>query len=94
MPDEPLIYPGDVMRDEPIQRRSEDDTKRELGVNRQQEPPPDPVPGGAEGGDESNSADWLVDHPRDTDPLGDTDQHSDAEKVPPRPGRESQDRGG
>lgn len=64
------------MRDQPIQRRSEDEAKRELEVNRQAEPPPEPTPGGAEGGDQSNSANWLVDHPDDTDPLGDTDQHS------------------
>lgn len=88
------------MRDEPIQRRSDEDAERELGVNRQQEPPPDPVPGGAEGGDESNSVDWLVDHPRDTDPLGDTDQHSDPGNLPPqrtrdgeRPAGESEHRG-
>lgn len=77
------------MHDQPIQRRSEDEARREVEVNRQTDPPADPTPGGAEGGDDSNSADWLVDHPRDTDPLGDTDQHSDPKKVPPRPGQQS-----
>ena len=67
------------MADE-IRRRSDEDAARELRVNREGE-----QPGGAEGGDESNSANWLIDHPRDTDPLGDTDQHSDPDKVPEPP---------
>jgi hypothetical protein len=66
---------------DPIRRRSSEDAERELRVGNHQQPPP----GGAEGGDESNSADWLIDHPRDTDPLGDTDQHSDPDKVPEPP---------
>ena len=62
-------------------------------MNRQDEPPQDPPPGGAEGGDESNSADWLIDHPDDTDPLGDTDQHSDSDNLPPHRERANEDRG-
>jgi hypothetical protein len=72
----------------PIRRRSSEDAERELRVGNNQEPP-----GGAEGGDESNSADWLIDHPRDTDPLGDTDQHSDPENLPEHRERANQRRG-
>jgi hypothetical protein len=76
--DEPLIYPGDVQCDEPIRRRSEEDAERELAVDRRDEPV-----GGAEGGDESRSADIAIDVPDDDDaPIGDTDQHSDDDGVP------------
>jgi hypothetical protein len=85
--DEPITFPGDAERDEAIQRRPEDDARRELEVNHQDDPP-----GGAEGGDESNSANWLVDHPADTDPLGDTDQHSDPENLPEHRAEENENR--
>jgi hypothetical protein len=86
--EEPLTFPGDADRDETIQRRPEDEVQREVEVNHQDDPPP----GGAEGGDESNSADWLVDHPADTDPLGDTDQHSDPENLPEHRAEENENR--
>ncbi|MGH2861412.1 MAG: hypothetical protein ACRDLT_07880 [Solirubrobacteraceae bacterium] len=72
-----------------IRRRSDEDAERELRVDRGGE-----QPGGAEGGDESNSAKWLIDHPSDTDPLGDTDQHSDPESLPPHREHENQRRRG
>jgi len=48
---------------DPIRRRDDDDVERELRVDRSQE-----QPGGAEGGDESRSADMAIDVPSDTDP--------------------------
>lgn len=91
MSDDPLIYPGDVQRDEPIERRDEDDIERERRVNRKDAPPPDPTPGGAEGGDQSPSADLPMGLPADDQaPLGDTDQHSDPHNLPPHRERENQ----
>lgn len=54
--------------------------ERELRVDRTESEDP---PGGAEGGDESRGADAIVDLPGEPGPLGDTDQHSDAENLPP-----------
>lgn len=73
-----------------IRRRDEDDTEREVSTDRTEGRP---APGGAEGGDESNSASWLIDHPDDTDPLGDTDQHSDPDNLPPHRDQANRDRG-
>ncbi len=87
MADDPLIHPGDEQRDEPIERRDDADGERELRVDRQQE-----LPGGAEGGDESRSAHMLVDHPGQTEPLGDTDQHSDPSSLPPHRERANAER--
>lgn len=64
---------------DPIRRRDEEDVERELRVNKSHG-----LPGGAEGGDESRSADAIVDLPGEPVPLGDTDQHSDPNKVPRR----------
>ena len=78
MSDDPLIYPGDIQHDDPIRRRSDEDVERELAVDHKDE-----QVGGAEGGDQSRSADILVDVPGDDDaPLGDTDQHTDDDNVP------------
>jgi hypothetical protein len=70
---------GDGDHSDVIRRRSDEETQRELDATREVEE----LPGGAEGGEDSNSANWLVDHPADTDPLGDTDQHSSEERLPP-----------
>jgi hypothetical protein len=52
---------------------SADEAEKETGIKRQ----PGEVPGGAEGGEESPSADKPLALPADDDaPLGDTDQHS------------------
>lgn len=60
-----------------IRRRSDEDAERELRVNRSQE-----RPGGAEGGEDSPSADVPPGAPADDQaPVGDTDQHSDDDKV-------------
>ena len=63
---------------DPIRRRTDEDAERELSVDRSQG-----QPGGAEGGEESRSADAIVDVPGEPGPFGDTDQHSDPEKLPP-----------
>lgn len=70
---------------DPIRRRSEDEVRRELEVDRKDRPV-----GGAEGGEESRSADAIVDVPGEPGPLGDTDQHSDPARVPPQ--REDENR--
>lgn len=75
-----------------IRRRETEDVKRELRVdeNRGSEPP-----GGAEGGDESPSADLPMGLPADDQaPLGDTDQHSDSGNLPPHRERENRRRWG
>jgi hypothetical protein len=52
---------------------SADEAEKETGIKRR----PGHLPGGAEGGDESPSADKPGALPADDDaPLGDTDQHS------------------
>ena len=52
---------------------SADEAEKETGIKRR----PGQVPGGAEGGDASPSADTPGPLPADDDaPLGDTDQHS------------------
>lgn len=72
---------------DPIRRRDDEDAERELRVNRTAEPPP----GGAEGGDESPSADLPMGLPADDrTPVGDTDQHSDRSNLSPP--REQDDR--
>jgi hypothetical protein len=77
--------PGDE-RDEgeqPIRQRSPRDAEREAAVNRRDESRQD-EPGGAEGGDESPSADLPMGLPADDQaPLGSTDQHSDPHRLPP-----------
>ena len=67
---------------DPIQRRDEEDVQRELHVDHSHELQKDGAPGGAEGGEESRSADAIVDVPGEPGPLGDTDQHSDPENLP------------
>ena len=61
----------------PIRRRDDEDAERELRVHKSDEPP-----GGAEGGEESRSADAIVDVPGEPGPLGSTDQHSDPNNLP------------
>jgi hypothetical protein len=74
----PHIYPGDVQQDAAIKRRSEEDIERELRVDHSE----DERPGGAEGGDQSPSADVPPGAPADDQaPVGDTDQHSDDDNV-------------
>lgn len=64
-----------------IRRRSKEEIERELRAAR----PVDELPGGAEGGDESPSADLPMGLPaKDMSPLGDTDQHSSSERLPPQ----------
>lgn len=63
---------------DPIRRRDDDDAERELRVDKSEA-----APGGAEGGDESRAADAIVDVPGEPGPLGDTDQHSDSDNLPP-----------
>lgn len=73
------MYPGDVHRERPIRRRDDDETERELAVDRSD----GVLPGGAEGGDESRSADLIIDYPGQREPFGDTDQISDSGNLPP-----------
>jgi hypothetical protein len=73
---------------DPIRRREDEDVERELSVDHSQDEPP----GGAEGGDESRSADAIVDLPGEPGPLGDTDQHSDPDNLPPHREEHNQDR--
>ncbi|HEX3616519.1 MAG TPA: hypothetical protein VHU61_08275 [Solirubrobacteraceae bacterium] len=78
MSENPHIYPGDVQRDAPIERRPEEEIERELRVSHLD----DGAPGGAEGGDASPSADVPPGTPADDQaPTGDTDQHSDDDSV-------------
>ena len=63
---------------DPIRRRDQEDVERELRVDRSQG-----QPGGPEGGEQSRSADAIVDVPGEPGPLGDTDQHSDPDNLPP-----------
>jgi hypothetical protein len=87
--DEPLTFPGDAERDEPIKRRPEDEVQRELAINHQDDPPP----GGAEGGDESPSADLPMGLPADDQAeVGSTDQHSDPDRLPEHRERKNQSR--
>jgi hypothetical protein len=68
---------------DPIRRRDDEDVERELRVDHKNAPPHDPDPGGAEGGDESPSADLPMGLPADDQAhTGDTDQHSDPHKLP------------
>lgn len=79
--DNPLIHPGDHKLDRNIRRRSDEETERE----RQASKDVTELPGGAEGGDESPSADLPMGLPaKDNTPLGDTDQHSSGERLPPQ----------
>ncbi|HET9094574.1 MAG TPA: hypothetical protein VFN36_05755 [Solirubrobacteraceae bacterium] len=92
MSDDPLIHPGDLRRDDPIRRRSDEEIERELAVDRSREQHPHGSPGGAEGGEHSRSADAIVDVPGEPGPLGDTDQHSDPEDLPRHRERENERR--
>jgi hypothetical protein len=75
---DPHIYPGDVHKDGPVRRRSDEEIERELRVDHQH----DRKPGGAEGGEESLSADVAPGAPADDQaPAGDTDQHSDSSRA-------------
>jgi len=67
---------------DPIRRRDDEDAERELSVDRSDELQKEGKPGGAEGGEESRSADAIVDVPGEPGPLGDTDQHSDPDNLP------------
>ena len=67
---------------DPIRRRSDEDVERELAVDKSGELQQEGPPGGAEGGEESRSADAIVDVPGEPGPFGDTDQHSDSENLP------------
>jgi hypothetical protein len=79
---DPHIYPGDVHRDTPIRRRSEEEVERELRVDHTSAPSRDPTVAGAEGGDQSPSTNVPPGTPADDRaPAGDTDQHSDDDKV-------------
>ncbi len=76
------IRPSTSDDDAVIRRRSEQETARELSVDRSETRPPGEAPGGAEGGDHSPSADVPPGAPADDQaPTGDTDQHSDDERV-------------
>ena len=67
---------------DPIRRRSDEDVERELSVDKSDELQKEGRPGGPEGGEDSRSADAIVDVPGEPGPLGDTDQHSDPDNVP------------
>ena len=74
---------------DPIRRRDDEDAERELRVDRSEQLRQDEAPGGAEGGEESRSADAIVDVPGEPGPFGDTDQHSDPENLPAHREREN-----
>ena len=75
---------------DPIRRRDDEDTERELRVDRSNDEGP---PGGAEGGEASPAADVVPGLPADDEsPLGDVDQHSDAENLPPHRDEHNQHR--
>jgi hypothetical protein len=65
-----------------IKRRSKAETERELRAAKEI----NELPGGADGGDESPAADRPPGAPakEDKTPLGDTDQHSSSERLPPQ----------
>ena len=62
-----------------VRLRSAEEAGSELRVNRLGD---GELPGGAEGGDDSPSANRIALPARDGTPLGDTDQHSSGARVP------------
>jgi len=62
-----------------VRTRSAEAAEREVGVNLLTD---GELPGGAEGGDDSPSAHRIALPSRDGTPLGDTDQHSSAARIP------------
>jgi len=62
-------------------RGSKERLEREARTGTSRRPPEEPLPGGAEGGDQSPAADTPPAFPAgDDSPLGDTDQHSQAHR--------------